>query len=98
MYTSIEKAQTYTLEVPRISEAQKYIVGRIRQLLTAAMGREFMEMPLYCKCCVYYFFISLVLLFAWSEELVWLNVMNVLNFANAGRLANKAVRKTSARD
>ena len=98
MYTSIEKAQTYTLDMPRVSEAKKYIVGRIRQLLTAALGREFMEMPLYCKLDVCYLFISLLLLFAWSEELSWLNVMNVLNFSNAVRVANNAVRKTSARD
>ncbi len=98
MYTSIEEAPTYTLEMPRVSEAKKRIVGRIRQLLTAALGREFMEMPLYCKLNVCYLFVSLLLLFAWSEERIWLNVMNVLNFSNAVRMANNAVRKSSVRD
>ena len=98
MYTRIEKAHTYALELPRVCEAARASVGRIRQLLTAALGREFMEMPLYCKLDVCYLFISLLLLFAWSEELIWLNVMNVLNFSNAVRVANNAVRKTSARD
>lgn len=98
MYTSIEEAQTYTLVLPRVSEAKKHIVGRIRQLLTAALGREFMEMSLYCKCCVCYLFASLLLLFAWSEELVWLDVVNVLNFSNAVRVANNAARKSSVRD
>ncbi|WP_304953060.1 hypothetical protein [uncultured Alistipes sp.] len=98
MYTSIEEAQTYTLELPRVSEAKKRIVGRIRQLLTAALGREFMEMPLYCKLNVCYLFVSLLLLFAWSEERIWLNVMNVLNFSNAVRMANNAVKKSSVRD
>ena len=44
MYTSIEKAPSYVSQLPDITKAKKKdIVGKVRQLLTAALGREFME-------------------------------------------------------
>lgn len=44
MYTIEEKVPNYTPQLPDITKAKKNIVGKVRQLLTAALGREFMEL------------------------------------------------------
>lgn len=93
MYTSIEKAPSYVSQLPDITKAKKNIVGKIRQLLTAALGREFMELSTRHKVYGLYFCLSLIALFAWDESRIWLNL---LNFANAARLANKTAKKSSA--
>lgn len=98
MYTSIEKAQTYTPVLPDVTQAQKNIVGKARRIMTAVLGREFMALPSRHKVYTLYLFLSFMLIFAWDEQHIWPNVLNVLNFANAVRMANKAVKRTSARD
>ena len=96
MYTSIEKAPSYVSQLPDITKAKKNIVGKVRQLLTAALGREFMELSTSHKVYGLYFCLSLIALFAWDESRIWPNLLNLLNFANAARLANKTAKKSSA--
>lgn len=96
MYTSIEKAPSYTPQLPDITKAKKNIVGKVRQLLTVALGREFMELSTRYKVYGLYFCLSLIALFAWDESRIWPNLLNLLNFANAARLANKTAKKSSA--
>ena len=96
MYTSIEKAPSYVSQLPDITKAKKNIVGKVRQLLTAALGREFMERSTRHKVYGLYFCLSLIALFAWDESRIWPNLLNLLNFANAARLANKTAKKSSA--
>lgn len=96
MYTSIEKAPSYVSQLPDITKAKKNIVGKVRQLLTAALGREFMELSPRHKVYGLYFCLSLIALFAWDESRIWPNLLNLLNFANAARLANKTAKKSSA--
>ena len=68
MYTSIEKAPSYAPQLPDIAKAKKNIVGKVRQLLTAALGREFMELSTRHKVYGIYFCLSLIALFAWDES------------------------------
>ena len=96
MYTSIEKAQTYTPVFPDVRKAKKNIAGKARRIMTTALGREFMALTARHKVYALYFCLSFI--FAWDEAHIWPNVLNVLNFANAVRLANKTVKETSARD
>lgn len=98
MYTIEEKVPNYAPQLPDIAKAKKSITGKARQLLTAALGREFMALTARHKVYVLYFGLSFMLIFAWDEAHIWPNVLNVLNFANAVRLANKTVKETSARD
>lgn len=83
---------------PDVTKAKKNIAGKARRIMTAALGREFMALSTRHKVYVLYFGISLMFIFAWDETRIWLNVLNMLNFANAVRLANKTVKETSARD
>lgn len=96
MYTSIEKAPSYAPQLPDITKAKKNIVGKVRQLLTVALGREFMELSTRHKVYELYFCLSLIALFAWDESRIWPNLLNLLNFANAARLANKTAKESSA--
>ena len=96
MYTSIEKAPSYVSQLPDITKAKKNIVGKVRQLLTAALGREFVELSTRHKVYGLYFCLSLIALFAWDESRIWPNLLNLLNFANAARLATKTAKKSSA--
>lgn len=98
MYTSIEKIPDYAPQTPDIAKIKSNVGGKIRQLLTAALGREFMELPAKGKIQVLYFYLSLALVCAWSEEHIWPNLLNLLNFANAARLANKTMKKRVPRD
>lgn len=98
MYTSIEKAQTYGPVFPDVTKAKKNIAGTARRIMTSALGREFMALTARHKVYVLYFCLSFMLIFALDENRIWPNVLNVLNFANAVRLANKTVKRTSARD
>lgn len=93
MYTIEEKVPNYTPQLPDITKAKKNIVGKVRQLLTAALGREFMELSTRHKVYGIYFCLSLIALFAWDESRIW---PNLLNFANAARLANKTTKESSA--
>lgn len=97
MYT-IERGQIYTSGFPDVSKAKMKIVGTTRRILTTAMGREFMALPTRHKVYTLYFLSSFLLIFAWDETHVWPNILNVMNFANAGRLANKVIKGMSARD
>lgn len=97
MYTSIEKIQAYTPVFSDVIQAKKNIAGKVRRIMIAALGREFMELSSTYKAYTLYFCLSLMLLSAWSETRVWLDVLNILNFANAVRLANKAVKSASKR-
>ncbi len=98
MYTSIEKAQTYTPVFPDVRKAKKNIAGKAHRIMTVALGREFMALTARHKVYVLYFGLSFMLIFAWDEAHIWPNVLNVLNFANAVRLANKTGKETRARD
>ena len=98
MYTSIEKAQTYTPVFPDVTKAKKNIAGKARRIMTVALGREFMALTARHKIYVLYFCLSFMSILAWDEAHMWPNVLNELNFANAVRLANKTVKETSARD
>lgn len=93
MYTSIEKVPDYAPQLPDIAETKKNIVGKVHQVLTAALGREFMELPIRHKVYGFYFCLSLMALFVWDESRIWPNLLNLLNFTNAARLANKTVKK-----
>ena len=44
MYTSIEKAQTYTPVFPDVRKAKKNIAGKAHRIMTVALGREFMAL------------------------------------------------------
>ena len=98
MYTIEEKVPSYAPQLPDIAKAKKSIAGKARQLLTAALGREFMELSTRHKVYGLYFCLSLMVLCVWDESRLWPNLLNLLNFANAVRLANKTVKGTSARD
>lgn len=88
MYTRIEDAASYTLE----RRSEKTSSGN-RQLLPRVFGREFMELSFRYKICGFYLCLSFVAIFVWDESRIWPNLLNLLNFANAVRLANKAARK-----
>ena len=90
MYTIEEKVPNYAPQLPDIAKAKKSITGKARQLLTAALGREFMERSTRHKVYGLYFCLS------WDESRIWPNLLNLLNFANAARLANKTAKKSSA--
>lgn len=92
MYTSIEKVPSYAQQLPDIAKAKKNIGGKARQMLTAALGREFMELSTRHKVYGFYFCISLMALCAWDEAHIWPNMLNLLNFANAVRLANQTTK------
>lgn len=96
MYTIEEKVPNYAPQLPDIAKAKKSITGKARQLLTAALGREFMELSTRHKVYGLYFCLSLIALFAWDESRIWPNLLNLLNFANAARLANKTTKESSA--
>ncbi len=98
MYTSIEKVPSYAPQLPDIARAEKNAIGKVRRMMTAMLGREFMELPARHKVYALYFCLSLMLLCTWDEQRLWLNVLNVLNLVNAARLANKASKELSARD
>lgn len=98
MYTSIEKAQTYAPVLPDVTEAKKDIAGKVYSIMAALLGQEFMKLSARHKVYGLYFCLSFLLLFAWNEGHVWPNALNVLNFANAVRLANKAMKETRVRD
>lgn len=96
MYTIEEKVPSYAPQLPDIAKTKKSIAGKARQLLTAALGREFMELSTCHKVYGLYFCLSLMALCVWDESRLWPNLLNLLNFANAARLANKTVKKSSA--
>lgn len=98
MYTRIEKAQSYTPVFPDATKAKKKIAKKARKLLTAVLGREFMELSLRYKAYGLYTCLSFMALCAWDDQRIWPNLLNLLNFANAIRLANQAAKKSSARD
>lgn len=98
MYTSIEKAPTYMPVLPDVTKAKKNIAGKARRIMTVPLGHEFMALTARHKIYVLYFCLSFMSIFAWDEAHIWPNVLNVLNFANAVRLANKTVKETSARN
>ena len=88
MYTIEEKVPSYAPQLPDIAKAKKNIVGKVRQLLTAALGREFMELSTRHKVYGLYFCLSLIARVAWVVSRIWPNLRNLLNFAHAARLAN----------
>lgn len=98
MYTIEEKVPSYAPQLPDIAKAKKSIAGKARRIMTAALGREFMALSTRHKVYALYFCLSFMLIFAWDEAHIWPNLLNLLNFANAVRLANKTVKGTSARD
>ncbi len=98
MYTSIEKIPSYAPQTPDIAKIKSNVGGQIRQLLTAALGREFMELPVRHKIYGLYFGLSLMALCAWDDTRIWPSLLNLLNFANAARLANKTMKKRVPRD
>lgn len=98
MYTSIEKAQTYVPVFPNVTKAKKNIAGKTRRIMTAVLEREFMALSTRHKVYALYFGLSFMLIFVWDETHIWPNVLNVLNFANAVRLANKTVKGQVPRD
>ncbi|MFR5936293.1 MAG: hypothetical protein ACLUGU_12230 [Alistipes shahii] len=60
MYTIEEKVPNYAPQLPDIAKAKKSITGKARQLLTAALGREFMERSTRHKVYGLYFCLSLI--------------------------------------
>lgn len=96
MYTSIEKVPSYAPQLPDIAETKKNIADKIGKLLTAALGREFMELSIRHKVYGLYFCLSLMGLCVWDDSHVWPNLLNLLNFANAARLANRIAKESSA--
>ncbi len=93
MYTRIEDAASYALEQRSAERGKKNIVGELRRLLTRVFGREFMELSFRHKICWAYLCLSFMAILVWDESRIWPNLLNMLNFANAVRLANKAARK-----
>lgn len=93
MYTRIEDAASYALEQRAAEHDKKNIVRQLRRLLARVFGREFMELSFRHKICGFYLFLSFVAIFVWDESRIWPNLLNLLNFANAVRLANKTARK-----
>lgn len=100
MYTSNERAASYPVPVrPDFTSDRTKTARFVRQLLTVCMGHDFMELSMKQKAGGLYLIISLmapVILF--SENHPWLSILLVGNMANAVRLANRLIRKTSARD
>ncbi|WP_300904233.1 hypothetical protein [uncultured Alistipes sp.] len=98
MYTSIEKIPSYAPQTPDIAKIKSNVGGQIRQVLTAVLGREFIELSTRHKVYGFYLCISLMALCALDEARIWPNLLNLLNFANAARLTNKAAKKRVPRD
>lgn len=98
MYTSIEKVTSYAPQLSGTAKTQSDIGGKIRQVLTAVLGREFIELSTRHKVYGFYLCISLMALCALDEARIWPNLLNLLNFANAARLTNKAAKKRVPRD
>lgn len=98
MYTSIEKAQNYTPAFPDATKAKRKMAEKAHKLLTAVLGREFMELSLRHKVYGLYACLSFMALCAWDDQRIWPNLLNLLNFANAVRLANQVAQESSARD
>ncbi len=100
MYTSNERAALYPVPVRPDFTSNKTKAARfIRKLLTVCLDRDFMELSMKQKAGGLYLTVSLmapVVLF--NESLPWLSILLVGNMANAVRLANRLIRKTSARD
>ncbi len=93
MYTRVEEVVIRTPELPDAAPTKRKAAAKVRRITTALMGREFMEMPLRHKIYTAYAGLSFVFLFGWFEDSLWLNLLPLLNFANAARLANKIVEK-----
>ncbi len=99
MYTSVEKAPTYAPTFPSVKGARKKIAGATHKLLTAVLGREFMELSTGGKVYGSYFVVSFALLLSvFSEKWPWLSLVFAANMANAARLYNKAEKKASANE
>ncbi len=96
MYTRIEDAANHASEQRATEHGKKNIVGELRQLLTRVLGREFMELPFRHKICGLYLCLSFMAILVWDESRIWPNLLNLLNFVNAVRLANKAAKESSA--
>jgi len=100
MYTSNERAASYPVPVrPDFTSDRTKTARFVRQLLTVCLGHDFMELSMKQKAVGLYLIISLMApVILCSENHPWLSILLVGNMANAVRLANRLIRKTSARD
>ncbi len=100
MYTSNEKSTPYLVPVrPDFTGIETKSARLIRRLSTACMGREFTELPTKQKIGSLYLIVSLMApIVLFNESHPWLMALFVGNLANAVRLANRFIRKTSVRD
>lgn len=97
MYLSTERVVSYpTPARPDFTSIRKRVARRGRKLLTACLGREFMELSTRHKFYGAYFIVSIMApMTLWSEEHPWLMIPLVANLANAVRLVNKIEKERS---
>lgn len=99
MYLSTERVAPYPMPArPVFTGARRKAVQLGRKILTACLGREFMELSARHKVNVLYSLLSLLSPICFlNEERPWQMLLLIANLANAVRVANRVV-KTSARD
>ncbi len=97
MYLSTERVVSYpTPARPDFTSIRKRAAQGGRKLLTACLGREFMELSTRHKLYGAYAIVSLMApISLWSEDYPWLMLPLVANLANAVRLANRIVKERS---
>lgn len=92
MYTTIETGRTSTASLPQLSGTGRAFFGRMAKTASAIRHSATVREHL----CGYYFSLSLMGLCVWSETSFWPNLLNMVNFANSVRLANKTAKRRTA--
>lgn len=97
MYLSTERVAPYPVPArPDYTGAKRRAAARCRRLLTACLGREFMELSgrrkLYALYCIGSLMAPITL---WSETHPWLMIPLAANLLNAVRVANRIVNERS---
>ena len=97
MYLSTERVVSYpTPARPDFTSIRKRAAQGGRKLLTACLGREFMELSTRHKLYGAYAIVSLMApISLWSEDYPWLMLPLVANLANAVRVANMIAKERS---
>ena len=98
MYTRKERVALYPDLVEPDFTGRTKAARLARKLLTACLGREFVELSAKQKTVGLYFIVSLMApIVLFNENHPWLMLLLVGNLVNAGRLANRLIRKTSVK-